>query len=150
MDASNWTPVTRKKKAMETINEIDQTKLVKMKITITLRVPIDKPADFSAAEIHIATLQELGKQDKNLIILDHAGQKHINIHKTFGHDKYKELFKPREKAFATGGGQVSVAHYVLSEISSFNKTIMIPFLRTNKVFIYFNQKKAWNISWQLG
>jgi hypothetical protein len=142
MDASNWTPVTRKKKAMETINEIDQSKLVKTKITITLRVPIDKPADFSAAEIHIATLRELGKQDKNLIILDHAGQKHVNIHKTFGHDMYKELFKPREKAFATGGGQVSVAHYVLSEISSFNKTIMIPFLRTNKVFIYFNQKEG--------
>jgi hypothetical protein len=55
---------------------------------------------------------------------------------------YKEMFQPREKAFTTGGGQVSIAHYVLSEISSFNKTIMIPFLRANKVFIYFNQKEG--------
>jgi hypothetical protein len=121
---------------------VDISKLIKTRISITLRVPLDKPADFSAAEVHIATLRELGKQDKNLIILDHSGNKQVNIHKSFGHDAYKELFQPREKAFAAGGGQVSVAHYVLSEISSFNKAIMIPFLRSNKVFMYFNPKEG--------
>jgi hypothetical protein len=52
------------------------------------------------------------------------------------------MFIPREKIFPNGGGQVRVAHYVLSEISSFNKTLMIPYLQTNKVFIYFNQREG--------
>jgi hypothetical protein len=138
-----WNTVGNKKKPpMIKEKEIDASKLTKTKITITLRVPSDKAADYSAAEIHIATLRELGKQDGNLIVLDSSGNKHINIHKSFGHDAYKEMFKKREKIFPNGGGQVSVAHYVLSEISSFNKTLMIPFLRTNKVFIYFNQREG--------
>jgi hypothetical protein len=144
-DISNWTQVNNKKSkkaSSEPELEIDQSKYVKTKITVIMRVPNDKPADYSAAEVHIATLRELSKQDKNLLILDHTGNKHINIHKSFGQDVYKEMFQPREKAFASGGGQVSVAHYVLSEITSFNKTIMIPFLRNNKVFIYFNQKEG--------
>jgi hypothetical protein len=144
-DISNWTQVNNKKskKASSKLElEIDQSKYVKTKITVIMRVPNDKPADYSAAEVHIATLRELSKQDKNLLILDHTGNKHINIHKLFGQDVYKEMFQPREKAFASGGGQVSVAHYILSEITSFNKTIMIPFLRNNKVFIYFNQKEG--------
>jgi hypothetical protein len=37
---------------------------------LTLRVPKDKAADFSAAEIHLATIKELSKQDNNLITLD--------------------------------------------------------------------------------
>jgi hypothetical protein len=138
-----WSTVGNKKKSpMVKEKEIDTSKLTKTKITITLRVPSDKAAEYSAAEIHIATLRELGKQDGNLIVLDSLGNKHVNIHKSFGHDAYKEMFKPREKIFPNGGGQVSVAHYVLSEISSFNKTLMIPFLRTNKVFIYFNQREG--------
>jgi hypothetical protein len=145
LDTSNWTQVNKKMSKKTSSNpavEIDQSKYVKTKISITLRVPNDKQADYSAAEVHIATLRELSKQDNNLIVLDHSGNKHVNIHKSFGHEMYKEMFQPREKAFTTGGGQVSVAHYVLSEISSFNKTIMIPFLRSNKVFIYFNQKEG--------
>jgi hypothetical protein len=70
-----------KKAPADTGNEIDQSKLIKTKVTIILRVPSDKPADFSAAEVHIATLRELSKQDKNLIVLDHSGNKHVNIHK---------------------------------------------------------------------
>jgi hypothetical protein len=138
-----WNTVQNKKKSpMVKEKEIDTSKLKKTKITITLRVPSDKAADYSAAEVHIATLRELGKQDGNLIVLDSSGNKHVNIHKSFGHDAYKEMFKPREKIFPNGGGQVSVAHYVLSEISSFNKTLMIPFLRANKAFIYFNQREG--------
>jgi hypothetical protein len=134
-----WNIVGNKKKSsMIKEKEIDTSKLTKTKITITLRVPNDKAADYSAAEIHIATLRELSKQDGNLIVLNSYGNKHVNIH----NDAYKDMFKPREKIFPNGGGQVSVAHYVLSEISSFNKMLMIPFLRTNKVFIYFNQREG--------
>jgi hypothetical protein len=131
LDTSNWTQVNHKKStkaSSEPEVEIDQSKYVKTKITVIMPVPNDKPADYSAAEVHIATLRELSKQDKNLLILDHTGNKHVNIHKSFGQEAYKELFQPRERAFTNGGGQVSVAHHVLSEITSFNKTIMIPFL----------------------
>jgi hypothetical protein len=124
-----WNKVKNKKKTpMVKEKEINTSKLSKTKITITFQVPSDKPADYSAAEIHIATLRELSKQDGNLMVLNNSGNKHVNIHKSFGHNAYKEMFKPRETIFPNGSGQVNVAHYVLSEISSFNITLMIPFL----------------------
>jgi hypothetical protein len=88
-----------------------------------IRVPSNAAADYSAAEIHIATIWELSKQDANLIVLNHEGKSHVNIHKSFGEEKYKEFFKPREKAFKNGTVQVSVAHYVLTENQSFNKAL---------------------------
>jgi hypothetical protein len=140
---NNWKTVQNKRNNTGQVrNETDTSNLVKTKVTITLRVPKDKPAGFSAAEIHIATIKELIKQDKNLITLDHAGNNQINIHKAFGDEKYKEWFKPRERKFASGGGQISVAHYVLSETTSFNKTLMYTFLKKNNVFIYFNQREG--------
>jgi hypothetical protein len=35
------------------------TTMVKTKVTILIRVPRDAAADYSAAEVHIATLREL-------------------------------------------------------------------------------------------
>jgi hypothetical protein len=75
-------------------------------------------------------------------VLDSKGINQINIHKAFGPEKYKEAFQPREKTFNNGTAQVSIAHHVLSEVESFNKALLIPFLRKNKVFIYFNQKEG--------
>jgi hypothetical protein len=118
------------------------TTMVKTKVTILIRVPKDAAADYSAAEVHIATLRELSKQDGNLVVLDHSGVNHVNIHKSFGQEKYKEYFQPREKAFKNGGAQISIAHHVLSETANFNKALMIPFLQKNKVFIFFNQKEG--------
>jgi hypothetical protein len=112
----------------------------KTKVTIMIRVPNDVAADFSAAEVHIATIRELGKQDANMIVLDHKGTNHVNIHKSFGQEKYKEHFQPREKPFRNGSVQVSVAHYVLTENTSFNKALMIPFLKKHNVYVFFNQK----------
>jgi hypothetical protein len=74
------------------------------------------------------------------VVLDNKGTTHINYHKEISQDKYKDLFKPREKTLNNGAAQVSVAHHILSNIDNFNKTLMIPFLKKNKVFIYFNQK----------
>jgi hypothetical protein len=140
---NNWTQVQSKKNNSSQVrNDSENSNMVKTKVTIKLRVPKDKPAGFSAAEIHIATIKELLKQDEKLITLDHSGNNQINIHKTFGDEKYKEWFQPREQKFAAGGGQISVAHYVLSETKSFNKTIMYPFLKKNNVFLYFNQREG--------
>jgi hypothetical protein len=75
-----------------------------------------------------------------LIVLNHEGKSHVNIHKSFGEEKYKEYFKPREKSFKNGTVQVSVAHYVLTENQSFNKALLIPFLKKHSVYIFFNQK----------
>jgi hypothetical protein len=136
-----WTQVTNKRATMakETLLE-KMSSMTKTKITIMIRVPSDAAADYSAAEVHIATIRELGKQDANMIVLDHAGKSHVNIHKAFGQDKYKEYFQPREKPFRNGSVQVSVAHHILTDNSSFNKALLIPFLKKHNVYIFFNQK----------
>jgi hypothetical protein len=94
----------------------------------------------SAAEIHIAMIRELSKQDANLIVLNHEGKSQVNIHKSFGEEKYKEYFKPREKLYKNGTVQVSVAHYVLTKNKSFNKALLLQFLKKHNVHIFFNQK----------
>jgi hypothetical protein len=138
-----WTTVQTKKNGM-TKEKLDamMTSMVKTKVTILIRVPKDAAADYSAAEVHFATIRELSKQDANLVVLDHQGVNHVNIHKSFGQEKYKEHFHPREKSLNNGGTQISIAHHVLSETANFNKALLIPFLQKNKVFIYFNQKEG--------
>jgi hypothetical protein len=112
----------------------------KTKLSIVIRIPNDAPDDYSVAETHFATIREISKQDSNLIVLDSKGNNQVNIHKSFGPDKYKEAFQPREKNFNNGTVQVSIAHYILSEVENFSKSLLINFLRKNKVFIYFNQR----------
>jgi hypothetical protein len=141
--SNNWTTVTNKKSILtqEKLEEKLST-MNKTKITIMIRVPSNAAADFSAAEVHLATIRELSKQDANIVVLNHKGTSQVNIHKSFGHEKYKEFFRPREKSFKNGSVQVSVAHHLLTEIKSFNKALMIPFLKKNKVYIFFNQKEG--------
>jgi hypothetical protein len=92
-----WNKVENKKKTpMVKEKETDTLKLFKTKIMITLRVPSNKPA-----EIHIVMPRELSKQDGNLIVLNNSGNKHVNIHKSFGHDAYKECSNPVKKSFQT-------------------------------------------------
>jgi hypothetical protein len=89
----NWTQVQTKRSTMtkEKLEE-KMTTMIKLKVTIMIRVPSNAPADYSAAEVHIAMIRELGKQDPNMIVLDHKGNNHVNIHKSFGQDKHKEFF----------------------------------------------------------
>jgi hypothetical protein len=143
IDNSNWIQVSKK----SNMRSMSKEKLEKMrasmtktKITIIIRIPPDAAADYSAAETHIATIIELSKQDSNMIVLDNKGTTQVNYQKSTSAEKYKELFQPREKTFPNGTVQVSVAHYILSTVESLSKTLMIPFLKKNKVFIYFNQK----------
>jgi hypothetical protein len=110
------------------------------KVTIIIRIPSDAAEDYSAAEVHYATIKELSKQDSNLAVLDNKGTTQINYRKAISQEKYKEHFQPREKSLNNGAAQVSVAHHILSNIENFNKTLMIPFLKKHKVFIYFNEK----------
>jgi hypothetical protein len=114
----------------------------KTQITILIRIPTDAPDDYSAAETHINTIREISKQDSNIIVLDHKGVNHVNLHKSFGAEKYKEHFQPREKNLPNGATQVSVAHHILSEVQNFDKTLLLPFLKKNKVFVYFYQKEG--------
>jgi translation elongation factor P/translation initiation factor 5A len=144
LDTSNWTQVQHKKsnsssKSKEQLEKL-RSAMKSTKVTIIIRIPNDAADDFSVAEVHYATLKELSKQDSNMVVMDNKGTTQINYHKDISQDKYKDLFKPREKTLNNGAAQVSVAHHILSNIENFNKTLMIPFLKKNKVFIYFNQK----------
>jgi hypothetical protein len=87
-----------------------------------------------------AMICKLSKQDSNLVVLDRKGINQVNVHKTFSPKKYQEFFQPREKPFADGMAQVSIAHHAPSKIKSFNKVLLIPFFQKHKVFLYFNQK----------
>jgi hypothetical protein len=137
----DWTTV-KHKKALLSKEKLEEklSSMIKTKITVMFRVPSNAAADFSAAEVHFATIREISKQDANLLVLDNKGTSQVNIHKSFGQDKYKELFHPREKTLQNGDVQVSVAHYVLSENSSFNKALLIPFLKKHNAYVFFNQK----------
>jgi hypothetical protein len=137
----DWKTVKQKKNLLskEQLKEKMST-MVKTKITVMFRVPSDAAADFSAAEVHFATIRELSKQDGNLIVLDNKGTSQVNIHKSFGQEKYKEYFHPREKQLRNGSVQVSIAHYLLSENSSFNKALLLPLLKKHNAYVFFNQK----------
>jgi hypothetical protein len=64
------------------------------KISIYIRIPQNVATDFSAAEVHYATIRELSKQDSNLIVLDSKGVNQINVHKPLSPEKYKDIFQP--------------------------------------------------------
>jgi hypothetical protein len=111
------------------------------KITVILRVPQDTAEDSSAAETHLNIIRELaGKQDSNIIVLNHKSINHVNIHKSLSAEKHKEHFQPREKKLPNSTIQISVTHHIFSEVTNFNKTLLIPFLKKNRVFVHFNQK----------
>jgi hypothetical protein len=116
--------------------------MTKMKVTIIIWISPDAADDYSAAETHIATIIELSKQDSNMIVLDNKGTTQVNYQKPSSAKKYKDLFQPHEKTFPNGTIQISVAHHILLTIDGFNKMLKIPFLKKNKVFIYFNQKDS--------
>jgi hypothetical protein len=141
-----WKKVINKKSNLSKLSKekLDEMRsAMKMtKVSIIIRIPKEIPSDFSAAEVHTATIRELSKQDSNLVVLDSSGVNHVNIHKAFTPEKYKQAFQPREKKFGNGTAQVSISHFVLSELESFNKTLLLPFLQRNKVFIYFNQREG--------
>jgi hypothetical protein len=141
-----WKQVTNKKPSASRLAkeklESMRSAMKQTKVTVIIRIPKDNSAEFSVADVHSATVRELSKQDSNLVVLDSKGVNHINIYKELSTEKYKEVFQPREKSFANGTAQVSIAHYILSETESFNKALLLPFLKKNGVFIYFNQKEG--------
>jgi hypothetical protein len=141
---SGWQQIQRKRSSLNNISkerlESMRAAMKQTKVTVALRVAKDTGDDYSAAETHLNIIRELSKQDSNLVVLDHKGINHVNIHKAFSEEKYKEAFNPREKTLPNGTIQVSVAHHVLSETENFNKTLLIPFLKKNHAYIHFNQK----------
>jgi hypothetical protein len=77
---------------------------VKLKVTITLQFPKD---------MMVFQKQRFANRTANSLYLTIPVRN--NIFKTFSDETYKEWFHSRVKKFANGGGQVSIAHYVLSE-----------------------------------
>jgi hypothetical protein len=141
---SGWQKVQSKKSSLNNISkerlETMRAAMKQTKITVVIRIPAETDEDYSAAETHLNTIRQISKQDSNLVVLDSKGINHVNIHKAFSAEEYKELFNPREKQLPNGTIQVSVAHHLLSATENFNKTLLLPFLKKNQAFIHFNQK----------
>jgi hypothetical protein len=112
----------------------------KVRMTIKIRVPNDS-SSFSPAKLHIDTLHEIHKFDDSLIIFNADGDERINIEASISEKKYKEHFKPVEKHIGRGPSTISISHdiYLTSKASECEEAIF-PFLKRNKIFMYFNPK----------
>jgi hypothetical protein len=134
-----WTEVKNKKDGK--IEEPECTDSTMKKVRVTLTIRSTKNSDFNPAKLHIDTLHEMHKFDESLIVFNTTGDTKINIESSISESRYKELFKPMEKAHKNGQFTVSISHYVyLTEKASACKEAIFPFIKKNKVFVYFNPK----------
>jgi hypothetical protein len=140
-ESTPWTEVNRKKEAKVESPEIVELSLKKVRVTITIRVPKDT-ANFSPAKLHVDTLHEIHKFDESLIIFNNDGDKKVNIEANLTDAKYKETFNPVEKRIGRGSvSSISMSHDIcISSKAADIKEAIFPFLKKNKIFIYFNPK----------
>jgi hypothetical protein len=94
---SGWQQVQRKRSSLNNISkerlESMRAAMKQTKVTVAFRVAKDTGDDYSAAETHLNIMRELSKQDSNLVVLDHKGVNHVNIHKaTFSRQAVKSSF----------------------------------------------------------
>jgi hypothetical protein len=141
MDEQNWTTVTQKKDVQAKNPESVESTMKKIRLTWTIRAPKDTSA-FSPAKLHIDTLHEIHKFDESLIVFNATGESKINIETPMSEAKYKEQFKPVEKRTGRGpSSSISISHDIyISEEASECKAAIFPYLKKNKIFIYFNPK----------
>jgi hypothetical protein len=114
----------------------------KVRMTITIRQPADTTKEpFSPAKLHIDLLHEIHKFDESLIVANAEGNEKINIESEMSEQKYKDTFKPLEKRVGKGSSTISIAHDIyLTAKASECKEAIFPFLKKNRIFIYFNPK----------
>jgi hypothetical protein len=124
----------------EDVEDIAKSKLKKVKVTITIRVP--KEIDnFSPAKMHIDMLHAIHKHDESAIFFNSTGDKKVNIESSLSEKQYKDSFNLVEKRVGRGPVSISISHDICvtckaSEI----KEAIFPYLKKNKIFIYFNPK----------
>jgi hypothetical protein len=134
-----WTKVTNKKDGKVESNEDMDSTMKKVRVTLTIRS--SKNNDFNPAKLHIDTLHELHKFDDSLIVFNSTGDSKVNIKSPILEPHYKKLFKPMEKAHNSGIVTVSISHYILlTKNAGRCKEAIFPFIKKNKIFIYFNPK----------
>jgi hypothetical protein len=134
-----WNTVDRKKETKIDSNE--DTGLTMKKVRVTLTIRSTKTSEFNPAKLHIDTLHEIHKFDESMIVFDSKGDTKINIESSISETRYKEMFKPVEKKHSNGLVTVSISHFIfLTEKPGSCKEAIFPFIKKNKVFIYFNPK----------
>jgi Holliday junction resolvase RusA-like endonuclease len=120
--------------------EIPESTLKKVKVTINIRVPKDTEG-FSPAKMHIETLHEIHKFDESAIFLNSEGAKQVNIEANIPAKQYKEIFKPMEKRIGRGPTSISISHDIcITRKAAEIKEDIFPYLKKNKIFLYFNPK----------
>lgn len=136
-----WTTVTNKKGAKTDSPGVIKSTMKKVKVSLTIRTPKDT-SDFSPAKLHIDTLHEIHKFDETLLVFNSSGDTRINIESTMSEARYKETFKPVEKRQGNNNiSNISISHDIyLTGKANECKEAIFPFLKRNKIFIYFNPK----------
>jgi hypothetical protein len=140
-DEQPWTTVTRKKDAQVEKPESAESTMKKVRLTLTIRAPKDT-SSFSPAKLHIETLHEIHKFDDTLLVFNTTGDTRINIESPISEARYKEIFQPVEKRLGRGpSSTISISHNIfLTGKANECKEAIFPFLKKNKIFIYFNPK----------
>jgi hypothetical protein len=137
-----WTEVKHQKKnsSNEEPTPTLETTLKKVKVTINIRAPRDLD-QFSPAKLHIDTLHAIHKHDESAIFFNHSGDKKVNIEAGLNQTQYKDTFKPVEKRVGRGPTTISISHDIcITSKASDIKEAIFPYLKKNKVFLYFNPK----------
>jgi hypothetical protein len=136
-----WTTVTRKKDVQAKNPESVKSMMKKVRLTLTIRAPKDT-SEFSPAKLHIETLHEIHKFDETLMVFNTTGDTRVNIESSISEGRYKELFQPVEKCLGRGpSSTISISHDIfLTGKANDCKEAIFPFLKKNKIFIYFNPK----------
>lgn len=140
MVEDKWIEVTRKKGHKTDAPEEIDSAMKKVRMTITIRPPKDATT-FSPAKLHLDTLHELHKVDESLLVFNANGDERVNIESNLSEARYKDTFKPVEKRLGRGPAMISISHDVcLTSKASDCKEAIFPFLKKNRIFIYFNPK----------
>jgi hypothetical protein len=121
--------------------EITDSTMKKIKVTWTIRTPKDT-SNFSPAKLHLDTLHKIHKFDDTMIAFNTSGNTRINIEAPMPEARYKDLFKPVEKRNGRGDlSSISISHEIfLTGKTNECKEAIFPYLKKNKIFLYFNPK----------
>jgi hypothetical protein len=139
-DNGEWKIVTKKGNKDSNPEAIKST-MKKVKVTVMIRAPRNT-SEFPPAKLHIDTLHEIHKFDDTLLVFNLSGDTRVNIEAPMSEARYKETFKPVEKRQGNNSvSTVSIAHdmYLTGKANECKEAIF-PFLKKNKIFLYFNPK----------
>jgi hypothetical protein len=137
-DGDNWTKVTNKKSNKAGTSAIMESTIKKVKVTVTICAPKDT-SNFSPAKLHIDTLHEIHKCDDSLLVINASGDTKVNIEALMSEARYKKHINLLKSVKETALAPLAYLMNLTGKTNEYKEAIF-PFLKKNKIFLYFNPK----------